>query len=166
MMADCVPVRIAKAVASELNSAVQAETLSQQFSAVFSFASEITDFQDLNEETLTVDVVPTSDQQVSLYGAGSYRHAVRVAVGIRRRVSPNDRTTSGAVDSDAITSYANLLYELFNMFAAGRKLTDEPSAVWDPTREPTLKLYDPDKLKDGLYFGWIHLSFVYKENAA
>ena len=164
-MADCIPVRIAKAVATEINSAVVAETLSQQFTAVFSFASKITEFQKINEDTLTVDVVPTSDQQVSLYAAGSYRHAVGVAVGIRRRVSPTDRNEAGDVDSDAITSYANLLYEFFGMFAAGRDLTDEPLAVWDPTREPVIKLYDPDMLKDGLYFGWIHLPFVFKEGA-
>ena len=166
MMADCIPIRIAKAVASEINSAVLAETLSQQFTAVFSFASEITDFPDLNDDTLTVDVVPTSDQKVSLYAPGSYRHAVRVAVGIRRRVAPTDRTEAGNVDSDAITAYVNLLYEFFGMFAAGRNLTDEPDAVWDPTQEPVVKLYDPDELNEGLYFGWIHLPFVYKEGAA
>ena len=103
MMADCIPVRIAKAVTSEINAAVVAETLSQQFTAVFSFASKITEFQKLNDDTLTVDVVPTSDQNVSLYAAGSYKHAVRVAVGIRRRVSPTDRTEAGDVDADAIT---------------------------------------------------------------
>lgn len=165
MMPDCIPVRIAKAVAAEINSAVVAETLSQQFTAVFSFASEITEFQKLNDDTLTFDVVPTADQQVSLYAAGSYKHAVSVAVGIRRRVAPTDRTEAGSVDSDAITSYANLLYEVFGMFAAGRNLTDEPNAVWDPSREPVVKLYEPDKLKDGLYFGWIHLPFVFKEGA-
>ena len=165
MMPDCIPVRIAKAVAAEINSAVAAETLSQQFTAVFSFGSEITKFQNLNDDTLTVDVCPTSDQQVSLYAAGSYKHAVRVAVGIRRRVAPTDRTEAGDVDSDAITSYANLLYEVFGMFAAGRNLTDEPDAVWDPSQEPVIKFYDPDLLKDGLYFGWIHLPFVFKEGA-
>lgn len=164
-MADCIPVRIAKAVASDINSAVLAETLSQQFTAVFSFASEITAFQDLNADTLTVDVVSTSDQRIGLYAGGSYRHSVWVAVGIRRRVETTDRTEAGNVDSDAITSYVNLLYEFFSMFAAARKLTDEPLAAWDATREPILKLYDPDMLKDGLYFGWIHLPFVFKEGA-
>jgi hypothetical protein len=165
MMADNIPVRIAKAVAAEINSAVAAETLSQQFTAVFSFGSEITEFQKLNDDTLTVDVAPTSDQQVSLYAAGSYRHAVSVAVGIRRRVAPTDRNEAGAVDSDAITSYSNLLYEMFAMFAAGRELTDEPNVTWDPSRDPVVKLYDSDMLKDGLYFGWIHLPFVLKEVA-
>ena len=164
-MADCIPVRIAKAVAAEINSAVLAETLSQQFAAVFSFASEITEFQDINDDTLTVDVVPTSDQQVSLYGNNAYKHNVRVAVGIRRRVAPVDRTESGAVDGDAITLYVNLLYEIFVMLAAGRNLTDQPDAAWDSTRDPIVKLYDPDKLKDGLYFGWIHLPFVFHERA-
>ena len=162
-MADCIPVRIAKAVAAEINSAVLAETLSQQFTAVFSFASEITELQDLNNDALTVDVVPTSEQQVGLYGSSSYKHSVGIAVGIRRRVSPTDRTEAGTVDSDAITSYVNLLYEFFTMFAAGRNLTTEPDAAWDSTRNPEVKLYDPDKLKDGLYFGWIHLPFVFHE---
>ncbi len=164
-MADCIPVRIAKAVAAEINSAVAAETLSQQFTAVFSFASEITEFQDINDDTLTVDVVPTSDQQVGLYAGGAYRHSVWIAVGIRRRVGLTDRTEKGAVDSDAITSYVNLLYEFFGMFAAARNLTDEPLVAWDSKREPIVKLYDPDMLKDGLYFGWIHLPFVFKEGA-
>ena len=164
-MADCIPVRIAKAVAADINTAVEAETLSQEFTAVFSFASEITEFQDLNADTLTVDVVPTSDQQVGLYGSSAYRHAVRVAVGIRRRVAPADRTESGTVDSTAITAYVNLLYEIFAMFAAARNLTDEPSVAWNSTEAPIVKLYDPDKLKDGLYFGWIHLPFVFNERA-
>ena len=164
-MADCIPVRIAKAVAAEINSAVAAENLSQQFTAVFSFASEITEFQDLNADTLTVDVCPTADQQVGLYGESAYKHAVQVAVGIRRRVAPADRTEAGAVDSDAITAYVNLLYEFFTMFAAGRNLTDESDAAWDSTKDPIVKLYDPDKLKDGLYFGWIHLPFVFHERA-
>ena len=165
-MPDCVPVRIAKAVAADINSAVEAETLSQTFTAVFSFASEITEFQDLNDDTLTVDVVPTADQRIGLYAAGSYRHTVTIAVGIRRRVAPTDRTDAGDVDADAITAYVNLLYEFFTMFAAARNLTDEPLVSWDSTREPVLKLYDPDMIKDGLYFGWIHLPFVVKENAA
>jgi hypothetical protein len=164
-MADCIPVRIAKAVTSDINSAVAAETLSQQFTAVFSFASEITEFQDINDDTLTVDVVPTSGQGIGIYAAGAYRHTVTIAVGIRRRVAPADCTEAGEVDSDAITSYVNLLYEFFNLFAAARNLTDEPLVSWDSKREPVLKLYDPDMLKDGLYFGWIHLPFVVKENA-
>ncbi len=164
-MPDCVPVRIAKAVAAEINTAVAAEELSQQFTAIFSFGSEITEFQDLNTDTLTADVCPTSDQQVTLYGQSAYRHAVRVAVGIRRRIAPTDRTDAGDVDSDAITSYANLLYEIFAMFAAGRNLSDEPDAAWNPADPPTIKLYEPDKLKDGLYFGWIHLPFVFHERA-
>ena len=162
-MPNCVPVRIAAAIAAEINTAVAAEELSQTFTAVFSFASEITEFQDLNDDTLTVDVVPTSDQQVTLYGGNSYRHAVRVAVGIRRRIAPADRTDAGAVDADAITSYVNLLYEIFAMFAAGRNLTDEADAVWNPADPPTIKLYEPDQLKDGLYFGWIHLPFIVHE---
>lgn len=164
-MADCIPVRIAKAVAAEINAAVLAETLSQQFTAVYSFGSEITEFQKLNDDTLTVDVVPTADQEVGLYGESAYKHNVRVAVGIRRRVSPTDRTEAGLTDTDAITLYANLLYEFFVMFAAGRKLTTEPTAVWDPARKPVLKLYDADLLKEGLYFGWIHLPFVFHERA-
>ena len=165
MMADCIPVRIAKAVTAEINSAVAAETLSQQFTAVFSFASEITEFQDLNADTLTVDVVPTCDQKIGLFAGGSYRHSVTIAVGIRRRVGLADRTEAGTTDSDAITAYVNLLYEFFGMFAAARKLTDEPLVAWDSKREPVIKLYDPDMLKDGLYFGWIHLPFVFKEGA-
>ncbi len=162
-MADCIPIRIAKAVAVEINSAVTAATLSQQFTAVFSFGSEITEFKSLNEDTLTVDVCPTSDQQVGLYAQTVYKHRVRVAVGIRRRIEPIDRTERGTIDSDAITSYVNLLYEIFNMFAAGRDLTTEPDAAWNPEQDPIVKLYDPDKLKDGLYFGWIHLPFVFHE---
>lgn len=165
MMPDCAPVRAAKAVTDDINSAVIAETLSQQFTAVFSFASEITGFKDLNDDTLTVDVVPTSDQGLSLYSPQSYKHSVSVAIGIRRRIDPPDRTESGNVDSDAITGYANLLYEIFAMFAAGRNLASEENISWDPSRTPVVKLYDPDKLKDGLYFGWIHLPFVLKENA-
>ena len=164
-MADCVPIRIAQAVAAEINTAVETEVLSQQFTAVFSFGSEITKYQDLNDDTLTVDVCLTGDQQCTLYGKDAYKHVVRVAVGIRRRIAPVDRTDEGAVDSAAITSYVNLLYEIFAMFAAGRNLSDEPTAAWNPGAPPTIKLYEPDKLKDGLYFGWIHLPFLFHERA-
>ena len=165
-MADCLPVRAAKAVVVDINAAVIAETLSQQFTAVYSFGSEITEFQDLNDDTLTVDVVPTSDQTLSLYSPGSYRHGLTIAIGLRRRISPTDRTEAGEVDSDAITLYANLIYEIFALFVAGRNLTTEINISWDPTRDPVVKLYDPDMIKEGLYFGWIHLPFVFKENAS
>lgn len=165
-MTDCLPVRAAKAVAADINAAVIAETLSQQFTAKFSFASEINDYEGLNEDTLTVDVVPTSDQGLSLYSPTSYKHSISVAIGFRRRISPVDRNEDSSVDSDAVTSYANLLYEIFAMFVAGRNLTTEPDISWDPSRQPVVKLYDPDKLKEGLYFGWIHLPFVFKENAS
>ncbi len=162
-MANCIPVRVATAVASEINAAVVAEELSQEFTAAFSFASEITEFQDLNEDTLTVDVVPTADQQCTHRAGSMYAHRVRVAVGIRRRIGQSDRSDDGTVDSDAVTGYVNLLYEIFRMFAAGRNLTDEPDAVWRSDDSPTIKLYEPDKLKDGLYFGWIHLPFIFHE---
>ena len=167
-MPDCLPVRTAKAVTDDINAAVIAETLSQQFTAVFSFASEITEFQDLNDDTLTVDVVPTGDQGLSLYSGSTsaYKHSMTIAIGIRRRISSTDRTDSGSVDSDAITLYANLLYEIFGMLAAGRNLTGETQISWDPSRDPVVKLYDADKIKEGLYFGWIHLPFVFKENAS
>lgn len=164
-MADCIPVRIAKAVEAELNAAVEAEELSQTFSAAFSFGSEVTAFQDLNDDNLKVDVVPTSDQQCTHRAGSMYKHNVRVAVGIRRRIAPADRTDEGAVDSDAVTSYVNLLYEFFNLFAAGRKLTSEPGVTWDSATPPTITLYDPDMIKDGLYFGWIHLPFILHERA-
>jgi hypothetical protein len=165
-MPDCVPVRIAKAVAAEINAAVDANDLPQTFTAVFSFASEITVFADLNDDTLTVDVVPTADQQCTLYGTSAYKHFVRVAVGIRRRIAPADRTASGAVNSDTLAGYVALLYEILAMFAAGRNLSTETDAAWNPAVPPTIKLYEPDQLKDGLYFGWIHLPFLFHERAA
>lgn len=165
-MADCVPVRIAKAVAADINAAVEAGTLGHDFRAVFSFASEITKFQELNADTLAADVVPTADQQRTLYGQSASRHSVRIAVGIRRRIAPTDRTLAGAVDSDAITSYVNLLYEILALFAAGRNLTAEPDVAWDAATPPVVKLYEPDMLKEGLYFGWVHLPFLYHERAA
>ena len=166
-MPDCVPVRIAQAVAAEINTAVADDDITLDFTAAFSFASEITEFQDLNDDTLTVDVVPTSDQRW-MHRAGSvYKHFVRVAVGIRRRIAPADRDSgTGAIDTAALTNYVNLIYEIVNLFAAGRELTDEPNAVWDSAQEPTIKLYEPEKLKDGLYFGWIHLPFIFHERAA
>jgi len=166
MMPDCVPVRIAQAVAAEINAAVESGELSEQFIAEFSFASEITAYQDLNDDILTVDVIPTSDQECAFRAAGMYRHYPRVAIGIRRRIAPIDRTEDGAVDSTSITTYVNLLYAIFRMFAGGRNLTTEPTAAWDNSKPPTISLYDPDMLKDGLYFGWIHLPFIVRERMA
>lgn len=162
-MADCIPVRIAKAVAAEINAAVEAGDLSPEFTAVFSFASEITEFQSLNDDGLTVDVVPTSGQSVVPVSRELRRHDVRVAVGIRRRIDTSDRTIAGIVSSDAITVYVNLLYSILGMFAAGRPLSTEPNAAWDYGATTQITLYDPDMIAEGTYFGWVHLTFAMTE---
>lgn len=162
-MADCIPVRIAQAVAAEINSAVTAGDLSPEFTAVFSFASEITEFQALNDDGLTVDVVPTSGQSVVPVSRELRRHDVRVAVGIRRRIDTADRTAAGIVSSTAITAYVNLLYSILGMFAAGRPLTTESDAAWDYGAKIQATIYDPDMIAEGTYFGWVHLPFAVHE---
>jgi len=162
---DCIPVRIAAAVAQEINLAAAGGTLSKSFTAVFSFGSEITKLEDINDGGLVVDVLPAQAQEWGHVAGGKYRHAVVVKVGIRRRIASTDRTEAGAVDSTDVTGYVNLLYEIISLFAAGRNLTAVADAVWNSGVRPTIQLYDEQQLKQGLYVGWTHLPFLYHEPA-
>lgn len=172
-MANCAPIRVAQAVAAEINAAVEDGTLSKEFTAAFSFADAITKLEDVNAvDGLLVDVLPTQKPTWSLASSSGGRHTVTVKVGIRRRIQTTDRNTDGTIKSAEVTAYCNLLYEILAIFAAGatathgRALTTEPSAVWDPRQPLEILLYDEAKLKQGLYVGWIHLPFLVHEEVA
>jgi len=163
---DCIPIRVAAAVATEINRASFAGELSKTFTAVFSFGSEIVKLENINDATLTADVLPAMQQDWTHRAGSVYKHAVSVKVGIRRRIETADRTSAGAVDTADVTGYVNLLYEIINLLAAGRNLPSMTETVWDSSRKPTIQLYDEAQLKSGLYVGWMHLPFVFHERAA
>lgn len=163
---DCWPIQVAAAVATEINRASTGGELSKTFTAVFSFGSEITRLEDVNANSLTVDVLPSMQQDWNHRAGSVYRHDVRIKVGIRRRIATSDRTETGAVDAADVKGYVNLLYEIINLFAAGRNLTDVPGAAWNSAQKPAVQLYDETQLKSGLYVGWTHLPFLVHERAA
>lgn len=163
---DCIPVRVAVAVATEISRASLAGELSKTFTANFSFGSEITKLEDVNDSTLVVDIIPAMQQDWTHRAGSVYKHAVSIKVGIRRRIDTTDRTSTGAVDTADVTGYVNLLYEIVNLLAAGRNLPTMTNTVWDSSRKPTIQLYAEQQLKQGLYVGWAHLPFLYHERAA
>ena len=166
VVADCIPVRVAAAVAAEITRASAAGELSKSFTAVFSFGSEIVKLEDVNDATLTVDVLPAMQQDWTHRAGSVYKHNVTIKVGIRRRIATSDRTETGAVDAADVTGYVNLLYEIVNLLAAGRNLPTMAETVWDSSRSPKIQLYDETQLKQGLYIGWVHLPFIFHERAA
>jgi hypothetical protein len=163
---DCIPIQVAAAVASEINAAAANGDISQSFTAVFSFGSEIVKMEEVNAAGLTVDVIPANLQDWTHRAGSVYRHDVRIKVGIRRRIAATDRTSTGAVDTSDVKQYVNVLYEIVNLFAAGRSLSALSAAAWNPAVKPILSLYDEAQLKSGLYVGFVHLHFLYHERAA
>lgn len=162
---DCWPIKIAAAVAAEINRASTDGDLPKSFTATFSFGSEIQSLEDINTPSgLTVDVLPHMQPEWSPRSADTARHDVKVKVGIRRRIDASDRdSSSGAVKAAEVTGYCNLLYAILQLFAMGRTLVDLPEASWNPQMKPTIQLYDEQQLKQGLYVGWIHLPFLAHE---
>jgi len=163
---DCVPIRVAAAVVTEINRASFAGELSKSFTAVWSFGSEIVKLENVNDATLKVDVLPAMQQDWTHRAGSVYKHAVTIKVGIRRRIETTDRTSTGAVDTADVTGYVNLLYEIIDLLAAGRNLPTMTETVWDSSRKPVIQLYDEAQLKQGLYVGWTHLPFIFHERAA
>lgn len=160
----CPPLQVAAAVANEINAAARSGRLSLEFTAKFSFASEITKLEDLNaSDGLTVDVLPAMDPQWSVRSHDTRRHDIKVKIGIRRRLDTTDRDDDGAVKPDEILAYCNLLYAILDLFALQRQLPAPPAAVWNPKENPTIHLYDEALLKQGVYLGWIHLPFIVHE---
>lgn len=165
-MTHCPPILVAAAVAESLSDAAIAGQLSAQFQAVFSFGSEIIKLEDINAtDGLIVDVLPHQSPAWSMRSRETRSHSVKVKVGIRRRIDTEDRDDNGAIKPDEIAAYCDLLYEILNLFAAGRKLPDVPDAVWNPAAPIEIRLYDEDALKQGLYVGWVHLPFIVHEEA-
>jgi hypothetical protein len=165
MSVECPPIRVARAVADEILAAVLDGTLTQAFTPRFSFGSEIAGLEDMNaDDGLKVDVMPHMAPAWSPQAQSTVRHDCRAKVGIRRRIEPTDRDSDGAIETEAIADYANLLYEILTLFALGRKLTTVPEAAWDPRSNPEIRLYDEILLKQGLYVGWVHLPFVLHES--
>jgi hypothetical protein len=163
---DCIPIRVAAAVATEISRASFAGELSKSFTAVWSFGSEIVKLENVNDATLKVDVLPAMQQDWTHRAGSVHKHAVTIKVGIRRRIETTDRTSTGAVDTADVTGYVNLLYEVINLLAAGRNLPTMTETVWDSNRPPKIQLYDEAQLKQGLYVGWTHLPFIFHERAA
>lgn len=169
-MTDCAPVRIAVAVAAEINTAVAAGTLSRTFDAQFSFAEAMTKLEDVNRDHgLLVDVLPATKAGWKTQGQAATRNDVTVKVGIRRRLEPYQQTQDGIGSTDEIIGYINLLYEILGLFSAGvaansgRELTIA-QASWNPSAKVDVQLYDENSLRTlGLYCGWVHLPFVMHE---
>lgn len=168
-MTECAPVRIARAVADEINSAT-AGTFSRAFEAKFSFADALTRFEDINtDQGLLVDVVPAMAPEWATAGQAASRHDAIVKVGFRRRIETTDRDQTGDIASAEIAVYCGLIYEVLGLFStgatpnSGRELTTIEQASFNPRGKVKIQLYDETLLKQGLYFGWVHIPFVMHE---
>ena len=162
----CPPIRLAQAVTDDINAAVAAGQLTpHEFEAKFSFGSEIRRLEDLNcDDELTVDVLPHMLPKWSVRSHDTFKHEVKVKIGIRRRIESTERDDAGAIDPDsAIVPYCDLLYRILDLFALKRTLSDPPAATWNPAEEPTICIYDEGLLKQGISLGYLHLPFICHE---
>lgn len=135
------PVEIATAVTAALNAA----TLSINFTAVRSYADWTDKLEDL--DTLQVDVVPLQtvvDTQLASHAEIMYRWAVDV--GVRKRFSGAEITgPTGSIEIDEIDALVLLVEEIHEHLTAER-LSDYTDAAWFETQ--LVQAYNRKQLRE------------------
>jgi len=157
------PVKIAEAIAAQINSA----TWDREFTAVHSFA----DWQAKLEEmraTLLVDVVPGMRPTLDLDDRGEVVHICSCDLAVRYRLNAEDRDdATGRIRWEPVEDCVTLLYQLAAYFlpssdnASGRRLATLPDAVWEETE--IVSLYNWRRLTEGLYVGLVRVMYRYTE---
>ncbi len=175
-MPEAAAVSVAKAVESQIRSAMEADELAAQFTLVRSYADWEFDAKtqdDLalrEEDKLRVDVVGhMTEQTVELAARGSKAALViPVDIAVRRRLGrdkQNDDT--GLLELEPIDELMLLVQQLYLMFMPTRP-TDFPHSVWDGENGGVKILVAPDRrhLRDLRQFtGLIRVFFkVYVNN--
>jgi len=161
-MTNAIPIRIADAVASQLNTAAAASEFTlNDWTARRSYPDWDDKFSDLSEHDLSIDVVfvprvtPTLDDHASL------EYPIEIHIAARQRLRPADRDAdTGRYRNDAVDPLVTLLHEIHDYFAGRRgsdPLADATDATW---QESDIKVaVDYKKLRAGLFYGWLSLRF-------
>lgn len=166
-MTNAVPIRIADAVAAEINAAVEAEEFQTlDFTARRSYPDWPEEFEDL--DGLAVDVVHAidEDENVGLASAGSIEYSPTIHVVIRKRLGTEDRDQhTGRFKNSAVDPLATLLDEIRRYFIARRLtgvLTSLPEVQWNGASQ-VKRWHDPHKLRMGLFEGFVQMRFTVNE---
>lgn len=162
-----VPIRIADAVATQLNVGAADDAFGvNDWTAAHRYPDWDDKFSDLSEDTPSVDVVFRANVDAPLDDQNSLDYMVDIDVAIRRRFAPSDRDVNGRLNNSAIDPLVNLLVEIHEYFVSRRDsnaLATESLAVWQAS---SIKLLvDHKKLRQGLFFGWLRLTFQWSEDA-
>jgi hypothetical protein len=161
-----VPIRIADAVAAQLNVGAAADAFGvNDWTAARRYPDWDDKFTDLSEETPSVDVVFRAAVDAPLDDQNSLDYMVDIDAAIRRRFAPDDRDVNGRLNNSAIDPLVNLLVEMHEYFVSRREsnaLATEPLAVWQASSVKLL--VDHKKLRQGLFYGWLRLTFQWSED--
>ena len=162
-MTTAVPVRIANAVASALNSArINDDFTTTGWVAARRYFDWSPDYSDL--DGLAVDVLfrttnPPDGIDLSSYSALQYQ--VGVDVVVRKRFEPSDREDDGRLKNSAVDPLVFLVQEFFEWFVArrnsGENLVAEPEANWRGV--DVLVWCNQAMLRESIFEGVVRINF-------
>jgi len=160
-MTNAIPIRIADAVTTEINSAAAADAFSiGEFEARRSYADWDDKFSDLS--IMAVDVVyVVSQSTIELDAAGSLEYNVAIDIAVRKRFEPVDRDEStGRLLNASVDPLVTLLQELHEHFVAARNtivLDAVTEANW--TDSQMMSWVNQRKLREGMFEGVVRIKF-------
>ena len=165
-MANAIPIRLADAVVSQINGNSFAIGT---FTAVRSSGSWDKDFKDLTERDVPhVDVVYRKrGSTIDMNARGSIAYTVEILAVVRKRFGQIDRVNStGEIKTSAVDPLDTLLIDIAKLFIGRRNtgvLDDETEAkLVAPDLTPSLA--NEGYLRRGLYYGFVPLVFVMRED--
>lgn len=166
-------IRIADAVAAEINTAVVVGTAFEvnDFTAMRRYADWDEEFSDIPTESSQpfVDVVYRSDAALGLQSRGYLLYEIPVHVAVRRRFARVDRGADGRLKNTSLDPMVTLLEDLFTLFVERRNetapLQTETEVKWIGEKS-TVRWLNQTKLRmAGLFEGYVELHFQLKEAA-
>lgn len=165
-----VPILLADAVTTVINTAEAAGTFAVDFTARRSYPDWDDDFADL--KSLAVDVVFVSSDGsgalAELDSFGSLETTPAVDIAVRKRFEPSDRESDGRLKNSSVDPLAKLVEQLHEVFAGGRleslALSQTIEANWVDSSVRTH--CDYGKLRQGYFLGVVRVRWnVSKELA-
>lgn len=168
-MSNALPIRLADAVAAQINTAVAAESFSTNgFTVARSYFDWDEKYTDLS--TMQVDVVFTTTQpdgSVGLKSAGFIEYQSTVDIVVRKRFAPSDRTSgTGRLKNASVDAMVTLVDELHRLFVDNRNtvpLDSEVEASWSGSNVMTWA--NQAMLRQGLFEGVVRVKFDITEAA-
>lgn len=168
-MTNAVPILLADAITTVINTAVGASQLETVgFTARRSYPDWDDDFKDLKD--LAVDVVPVTSASgggalAELDSVGSLETEPAVDIAVRKRFPPSDRDYPGAekgrINNSAVDPLVRLVEQIQEHLAAQREtplvLAAGISANW---LDATVRTYcDYKKLREGCFLGCVRVRY-------